>query len=89
VAELIAGDIDQRETPTLLRKSLKISLDEYLDGLLTRVDLHTDGRITKIHLVSATILSPDDGVGHAFLLALRSKWMAATSPEFDDVFWIA
>jgi hypothetical protein len=34
--------------------------------------------------VSTTILSPDDGVGHdAFLLALRSKWMAATSPEFD------
>jgi hypothetical protein len=45
LAELLTGDIDQREAPTLLWKALKICLYEYFDGRFARVDLHTNGRI--------------------------------------------
>src|SRR5260370_41421668 len=34
LAELLTGHIDQRQTPTLLWKALKVCLDEYLDGCL-------------------------------------------------------
>src|SRR5262249_3131379 len=51
---------------TLLGKRFRICLDEYLDGLLARVDLDTNGRIAKIHLVSATIFPSDNGVSHVY-----------------------
>jgi hypothetical protein len=61
----------------------RICLDEYLDGLLARVDVDTNGRIAKIHLVSATILSPDDGVGHVYFRSPSLALQTAVGLRID------
>jgi hypothetical protein len=60
----VAGNVDCREAPPLFGMRLKICLDEYFDRLFAGVDFNTNRRITEIYFVSATILSPDDGVRH-------------------------
>jgi hypothetical protein len=60
----MAGNVDYRKAPPLFRMRLKVCLDEYFDRLFAGVDFNADRRIAKIHFVSATILSPDDGVRH-------------------------
>jgi hypothetical protein len=64
LAKLLPREVDYSEAPTLLCKSLKVCLDEYLNRFLARVNLNPNGRISEIHLLSATILSPDNGMGH-------------------------
>lgn len=55
---------DRRRVLALCRHSLEIRLDEYLHRFFARIDLDTNGRISKIDLVSPPVPAPDDGVGH-------------------------
>jgi hypothetical protein len=75
----VAGNADYREAPPLFRMRLKIRLDEYFDRLFARVDFNANRRIAKIHFVSATILSPDDGVRHFRAAPDKSEVATAAS----------
>jgi hypothetical protein len=63
-AELVAGDVEKGEAPTLLWGRLEIRLDENLDGLFAGINLDTNGRVAKVHLVASTVRSSNDGVRH-------------------------
>ncbi|WP_158497727.1 hypothetical protein [Magnetospirillum gryphiswaldense] len=41
-----------------------IGFDEDIDGFLAGMDLDTNGGIPKIHLVAASVTSPDDCAWH-------------------------
>ena len=63
-AEQVAGNVENREAPTLFRERLEIRLDENLDGLFAGINLDTNRRIAKVDLVSPSVLSSNYGVGH-------------------------
>jgi hypothetical protein len=65
-AKLVAGNVENGKAPTPLRKRLDIRLDKNLNRLLAGINLDTNGRIAKVHLVAAPVLSSNDGVGHYF-----------------------
>jgi hypothetical protein len=73
LAKLLPRDVDYSETPTLFSKSLKVCLDEYLNRFLARINLNPNGRIPKVDLVSATILSSNNGMRH-FYFAPQSDY---------------
>jgi hypothetical protein len=50
----------------------EIRFDENLDGLFAGVDLNTDTRVAKVHLVASSVLSSNDGVGHCSLFVSES-----------------
>ena len=60
----MARNVDYRKAPPLFRMRLKICFDEYFDRLFAGVDFNANWCVTKIHFVSTTILSSDDGVRH-------------------------
>ncbi len=64
LAKLVAGDVENGETPTLFWQCLEICLDENLDRLFTGMNLDTNRRIAKVNLVASSVLSSNDGVGH-------------------------
>ena len=63
-AEQVAGNVEKREAPLLLRHHLEIRLDENLDGLFAGINLDTNGRVAKVDLVASSVFSSNDGVGH-------------------------
>ena len=71
-AEQVAGNVEEREAPTFLRERIEIRLDENFDGLVAGINLDTNGRVAKINLVSSSVRSSNDGVGH-YHLALRDR----------------
>src|SRR5271169_3482397 len=64
LAKLVAGNVENGKAPTLLRQRLEICLDKNLDRLFAGVNLNTNRRIAKVHLVASSVLSSNDGVGH-------------------------
>jgi hypothetical protein len=65
-AKQVAGNVEKREAPTFLREPID------LDGLLTGINLDTNGRVAKVHLMASSVLSSNDGVGH-FGLFVRDQ----------------
>jgi hypothetical protein len=63
-AKQVAGNVEKREAPTLLRERLEIRLDENLDGLFAGINLDTNRRVAKVDLVASSILSSNNSVGH-------------------------
>jgi len=72
----VAGYVQNGEAPTLLWERLEIRLDKNLDRLFGGINLDTNRRIAKVHLVLSSVLSSNDGVGHA-ALALAQKFSRA------------
>jgi hypothetical protein len=64
LAKLVPRDVEQGKTSTFLWQRPKICFDEDLDGFLGRINFDPYGRFPKIYLVSAIILSADDGMRH-------------------------
>jgi hypothetical protein len=64
LAKLVPRDVDYGETSAFFWQRPKICFDKDLDRFLCRVNFDPYGRIPKINLVSATIPSSDDGMGH-------------------------
>jgi hypothetical protein len=64
LAKLLPRDVDYSEASTLLSKSLKVCLDEYLNRFIACINLNPNGRISEIYLVSSTVLSSDNGMRH-------------------------
>ena len=60
----MAGNVEKGEAPTFLREHLGIRLDENLDGLFAGVNLDTNRCVAEIDLVSSSVRSSNDGVGH-------------------------
>jgi hypothetical protein len=60
----VAGNIEKREAPTLLRERLEIRLDENFDGLVAGINLDTNGRVAKVNLAASSVFSSNDSVGH-------------------------
>src|SRR5208282_462279 len=60
----VARNVEKGEASTPLRAGFGICLDENLDGLFAGVDLDTDGFVTKVDLVAASVLSSNDRIGH-------------------------
>ena len=71
-AKQVAGNVEKREAPTLLREHVEIRLDENLDGLFAGINLDTNRRVAKVDLVPSSVHSSNDGVGH-YRLALRDR----------------
>ena len=63
-AEQVAGNVEQGKAPTLFRERLESRLDENLDGLFAGINLDTNRRVAEIDLVSSSVRSSNDGVGH-------------------------
>ena len=63
-AKQVAGNVEKSEAPTFLRERLEIRLDENLDGLFAGINLDTNRRVAEIDLVSSSVCSSNDGVGH-------------------------
>jgi len=63
-AKQVAGNVEKREAPTLLRERLEIGLDENLDGLFAGINLDPNRRVAEIDLVASSVCSANDGVGH-------------------------
>jgi hypothetical protein len=68
----MAGNIEKGKTATLLREHLGIRLDENLDDLFAGINRNTNRRFAKVDLVSSSVRSSNDGVGH-YRLALRDS----------------
>jgi hypothetical protein len=81
-AKEVARNIENDETPTPRRERLEIRLDGNLDGLFAGVDFDTDSRVAKVHLVSSSVLSSDDGVGHCGLISRIV--VSVTSADYRD-----
>ena len=75
-AKLVVGNVEDGEAPTLFRELVEIRLDENLDGLFAGINLDTNRRVAKVHLVASSVRSSNDGVGH-YRLAFQGS--AATS----------
>src|SRR5882757_9773622 len=75
-AKQVAGNVEQGEAPTFLREHLGIRLDENLDGLFAGINLDANGRVAEIDLVSSSVRSANNGVGHC---RTRFRGSAATS----------
>jgi hypothetical protein len=71
-AKQVAGNVEKRETPTLFRHRIEIRRDENLDGLFAGINLDTNGHVTEIDLVSSSVRSSNDCVGH-YRLAFRGR----------------
>jgi hypothetical protein len=63
-AKQVAGNVEKRETATLLEERLEIRLDENLDGLFAGINLDTNRRVAEIDLVASSVCSSNYGVGH-------------------------
>jgi hypothetical protein len=63
-AKQVAGNVEKRETPTFFRHRIEIRLDENLDGLFAGRDLDTNRLVAKVDLVSSSVPSSNDDVGH-------------------------
>jgi hypothetical protein len=63
-AEQVAGNVEKCEAPTLLWEILGIRLDENLDGLFAGINLDTNRRVAKVHLVASSVRSSNYGMGH-------------------------
>src|SRR5271156_2841833 len=72
LAKLVPGNVENGKAPTLLRQRLEIRLDKNLNRLFAGINLDTNRRIAKVHLVASSVLSSNDGVGH-YRLALRAS----------------
>jgi len=68
----MAGNVQKREAPTLLRERLEVRPDENLDGLSAGVDLDTNSLVAKVDFMASSILPSNDGVGHYGFVAFRS-----------------
>jgi len=66
----VPENVEKGETATLLRERLEIRLDENLDGFFAGINLDTNRRVAEIDLVSSSVRSSNDGVGH-YRLAFR------------------
>jgi len=64
LAKKVARDVDEGKASTLFSERLEIRLDEYFNGFFAGIDFNANWCIAKIHFVSATIVSPDDGIRH-------------------------
>jgi hypothetical protein len=71
-AKQVAWNVEKGEAPTLLWEHLGIRLDEILDGLFAGINLDTNRRVAEIDLVSSSVLSSNDRVGH-FGLFVRDQ----------------
>jgi hypothetical protein len=78
--ELMPGDVQNDEAPTLFRERLEIGLDRNLDGLITGKNLDANRRIAKVNLVASSALSSNDGYG----MALQSRFAKCRS---EPVAW--
>jgi hypothetical protein len=54
-AAQLAGNVQNREAPTILRECLEIRLDENLDGLFAVINLDTKRCAAKLDLVASII----------------------------------
>ena len=54
-AKLVAGNVENGKAPTLLRKRLEIRLDKNLNRLVAGINLNTNRRIAKVHLVASSV----------------------------------
>ena len=63
-AKPVARNVENGKAPTFLRERFEIRLNENFDGLFAGVDLDTDGFVTKVDLVAASVLSSNDRIGH-------------------------
>ena len=71
-AKQVAGNVEKREAPTILRERPEIRLDKNLDGLFAGINLDTNRRVAEIDLVASSVCSANDGVGH-FGLFVRDQ----------------
>jgi hypothetical protein len=62
-AKLVTGNIENGKAPPPFWECLEIRLDKNLDRLFAGVNLNTNRRIAKVHLVASSVLSSNDGVG--------------------------
>jgi hypothetical protein len=60
----VARDVDYRKASSLFCARFEICLDKDLHGLLAGLNFGANRRITKIYLVSATVVPPDDRMRH-------------------------
>jgi len=63
-AQQVAGNVNKGEPAMLLGERLEIRLDENLDGLFAGINLDTNGRVAKVHVMASSVLSSNDGVRH-------------------------
>jgi hypothetical protein len=63
-AKQVAGNVEKREAPLLLRERLEIRLYENLDGLFVGINLDTNGRIAKFNLMASPVFYSNGSVGH-------------------------
>jgi hypothetical protein len=77
-AKQVAGNVEKREAPTFFRHRIQIRLDENLDGLFAGINLYANGRVTEIDLVSSSVRSSNDGVGHMISLERGQRRSQAT-----------
>jgi hypothetical protein len=63
----VPENVEKGETATLLRERLEIRLNENFDGLITGINLNSNGRIAKVNLVPSSVCSSNDSVGHGHL----------------------
>jgi hypothetical protein len=67
LAKLLARDANNSETPTLFWKGFIICLDKNLNGFPACVYLDANGRLAKVNLMAATVLSSDNGMRHLYV----------------------
>jgi hypothetical protein len=81
----MARNVEKSDAPTLLRERLEVRLNEYLDGLLTGVNLNANRRIAKVNLVASSVLSSNDGVRHYDIgfdaRAIITGWHSSGEPK--------
>jgi hypothetical protein len=80
-AKEVARNIEKGEAPTF-SGCFRIRLDENLDDLVAGVDLDTDSRVAKVHLVASPVLSSNDGVGH--VVSFPGSVVSAASAYYRD-----
>ena len=60
--ELVAGDVQKGEAPTLFWDRLEIRLDENLDSLIAVINLDANRCVAKVHLMASSVCSSNYGV---------------------------
>jgi hypothetical protein len=71
-AKQVSGNVEKRESPTLLWEHLEIRLDENLDYFFAVMNLDTNRRVAKVDLVASSAISSNYSVGHHWI-ALRGR----------------
>ena len=63
-AELVTWNMQKSEAALVLGKGLTVGLDNNLDGVFAGKDLDTDRSIPEVDLVTSSVVSSNDSVGH-------------------------